>query len=342
MNRSQSHASDLAVGEIIAKDFEIVRLAGRGSFSTVYEAVQLSRQRRRVAVKMLLVGIQHELERRSEQLVDNPYLTEQALAQRIQNAVVCRVYRVGTHEGRFFAALEWVEGVTLDRFVQSYKGQVPLELAADILADLGCAIADMHRLQVVHRDLKPSNIMVHMPANRRVVVKLIDFGIAKMFGDPETRPVSNSAELLLVGTPAYMAPEQALGKITDPRSDIFSLAAAAYELLTGRRHLAGAAALRGADQFIEYLRSDLPIPAEPATAVRPELPPEVDEILGAALSRKRSGRPNTVERFIDDLEVVLRATAPRPPKASILRRAVSHFLGGRPALPNANSRATAR
>ncbi|MBT9555492.1 MAG: serine/threonine protein kinase [Myxococcales bacterium] len=316
--RIAPHAADWPAGHVVAKDFEIVALAGRGSFSTVYEAVQLSRQRRRVALKVLHAGIQHELERRADGVIENPYLREQALIQRLSSPVVCRVHRVGLHEGRYFAAIEWADGHTLDRVIADKKGHVRLTFAADVIHQLGEALAEMHRNQVVHRDLKPSNVMV---SERRgqVAVRLFDFGIAKLAGEADGLVGSGT---LLVGTPAYMAPEQANQRVTDPRSDIFSFAAVSYELLTGQRHIQSPGAARGADIFLDYLKTDAPIPTHPATTLRPDLPEDVDDVLASALSRDRHRRPSTVERFCDDLEIVLRAAAPPARRRGFLGRAL--------------------
>lgn len=316
--RVAPHGADWPAGQIVANDFEIVSLAGRGSFSTVYEAIQLSRQRRRVALKMLHAGIQHELERRADGVIENPYLREQALIQRLTSPVICRVHRVGFHQNRYFAAIEWASGQTLDRVISDKKGHMRLGLAADIIHQLGEALAEMHRNQVVHRDLKPSNVMV---SERRgqVVVRLFDFGIAKLAGEADNFPGTGT---LLVGTPAYMAPEQANQFVTDPRSDIFSLAALSYELLTGQRHIQATGAARGADIYLDYLKTDAAIPTRPATVLRTDLPEDVDEILASALSRDRHRRPSTVERFCDDLEIVLRASVPPIRRRGLLGRAL--------------------
>jgi serine/threonine protein kinase len=323
LDRAKRHATDLTQGEVVGRDFEVVRLAGRGSFSTVYEAAQLSRQRRPVALKVLHQGIQHELERQANGVVENPYLIEQVLSERVLSPVICRVYRVGTHDGRFFAALEWVNGTTLDHLIQERRGRLSLDFVAGIVASLGAAIETMHQQEVVHRDLKPSNIMVEDDQGRPVV-RLIDLGIAKNVGESELANM-NATGSLLVGTPAYMAPEQADGRVTDPRSDIFSLAAVAYELLTGQRHIQPGGGARGADTYLDYLLSTSPIPTYPACHVRCDLPEEVDEILSSALSRDRHRRQATVARFCDDLEVVLRAAAPIPKRPSLLTRTIGRL-----------------
>ena len=181
-----------------------------------------------------------------------------------------------------------------------------MEEVADIVSQLGAAVSEMHRMQVVHHDLKPGNIMLeNTPSGDRV--RIIDFGIARLVGEVDDL---RSTGDLLVGTPSYMSPEQAHGKVTDPRSDIFSLGAVAYEMLTGRKHIQLGSRHRGADGYLEYLQSKEPLPTQPARHYRPGLPDDVDDILACALSRSRHARPPTVEMFCDDLEVMLRAHAP--------------------------------
>ena len=114
MSRIQSHTSDLAPGAVVNRDFAIEIVVGRGAFSTVYRAVQRSRKDRPVAVKVLHRGIQNLIEQEAGR-VRNPYMKEQLLCQRLKDPAVCRVVKVGTTEdGRYFVALEWAAGVTLE------------------------------------------------------------------------------------------------------------------------------------------------------------------------------------------------------------------------------------
>lgn len=321
---SRTQPGDLAPKDMVDEDFEIVETVGRGAFSTVYRAVQKSEENRYVALKLLHSGIQQSLERK-EGIQPNPYVTEEALLARLSHPAICKVHRLGiTDSGRWYSAMEWVEGETLGAVVRRHRTGLPLIAVADIIAQLGSVLSEMHKLQVVHRDLKPANLMLEGTSSRReaLTVRLLDFGLARLAGEDDS---IGGTETLLVGTPAYMSPEQARGGPIDPRSDIYSLATVAYELLTGKRpiqldkhHIHG-------DDYVSYLKSDTPLPTTQATKIRPELPEDVDDILNTGLARERHMRPATVERFCDDLEVVLRAHAPATPRPNLLGRALKRL-----------------
>lgn len=310
-------------GAVVDRDFEVVKLAGRGSFSTVYEAHQRSRKNRRVALKVLHRGIQQSLEKQAGH-VRNPYLKEQLLCQRLKDTSVCRVIKVGaTMEGRYYVALEWAKGLTLDEYMKDHKKGLPTYLAADVIVQLGKTLGVMHKSRVIHRDLKPSNIMVQ-PRPDKLLVKVLDFGIAKLADEDE---LAGGEDALLVGTPSFMSPEAAAGLPTDRRSDIFSLAAIAYELLTGSRHIQLEYAHRNSQDYIGYLLSDKPIPSFPASASRPELPLEVDRALARALSRIVEHRPDGVEKFLEELVPTLHAFERPQPEGNLLRRTWRKLVG---------------
>ena len=316
---------DFPPGAIVDRDFELESLAGRGSFSTVYRARQLSRKSRIVAVKILHRGIQHQLHRQSG-YHRNPYLKEQLLCQRLRDQAVCRVLKVGaTDEGRYYVAMEWADGITLDRHMKRYTGGMPMQDVADVLEQLGRAVAEMHGSRVIHRDLKPDNLMLKELPSGRLSLKILDFGIAKLLDEDD---VIDTDTQFLVGTPAYMSPEQAAGKFTDPRSDIFSVAAVAYEMLTGRRHIDFDTPHRTAEDYVTHLLSEAPLPTCPARERRPDLPGEIDEAISEALSRDWNRRPERIEMFTDDMAVTLRAYGPRRVPVGLFKRTWRKFRKG--------------
>ena len=316
LSRIQAHSNDLAPGAIVDRDFQIVSLAGRGSFSTVYRALQRSRRQRLVALKVLHRGIQQELLRQAGRH-RNPYLKEQLLCQRLKDSAVCRVIKVGsTQEGRFYVAMEWALGTTLEAHLSRERGPMPLRAAADVIVQLGRTLDNMHSSRIVHRDLKPGNIMLHVQPSGSMEVKIIDFGIAKM----EDENDNIDGDQLLVGTPAYMSPEQAAGLRTDPRSDIFSLGAVTYEMLTGKRHIQLERPRSSSDGYVDYLRSGRPLPTVPPSQMNPSLGPAVDDILGRALARASDRRPKNMVEFLDAMIPSLHASEPEAPRLSLLRR----------------------
>ena len=317
MSRIQSHTTDLVPGAIVNRDFAVEMLVGRGAFSSVYRATQRSRRDRPVALKVLHRGIQNLIEQEAGR-VRNPYMKEQLLCQRLKDPAVCRVVKVGTtEEGRYFVALEWAHGVTLDLYLRDHKAGVPFFLAASVADQLGRALTEMHGNRVIHRDIKPSNIMLQDISGGAAKVKILDFGIAKLGGEDDG--VTREDEIL-VGTPAYMSPEQAAGRITDPRSDVFSLGAVIYEMLTGKRHIQ--IDKRTGDDYVRYLTSREAIPTLPLRSLRPEVPPETEAAVHRALSRDWNLRPRVIEELLTDVVTPLYALAPSSnDEGGVFRRA---------------------
>ncbi len=305
--------NDLAPGDVVHRDFEVHALVGRGAFSTVYRAAQRSRKDRPVALKILHSGIQQQLEARAGH-VKNPYHKEQLLCHRLRDPAICRIVKVGTTDaGRYFSATEWAPGVTIDRFLSLQKGRpVDVVLVAAVIEQVARALAEMHQHRVVHRDIKPSNLMID-GVGEAVRVRILDFGIAKLLGENDT---VQSADDFLVGTPAYMAPEQAAGRMTDARTDIYGLASVAYELLSGKRPIQlEVRGVRSPDDYVAYLLGKAPIPTVPIAELRPELPPEVAQHLNRSLARDWNARPRDVLGLSGIVVDGLRAAAPAPERA---------------------------
>ncbi|HEY2744383.1 MAG TPA: serine/threonine-protein kinase, partial [Polyangia bacterium] len=198
--------------------YELLDLLGRGGMGVVYKARD-RRLDRTVAIKFIL-GADPNLTMR---------LLREARAQaRIDHPNVCRVYEVGEVEGRAYIALQFVDGEPLYRVA----AKMTLDEKIAVLRDVAVAIHEAHRLGIVHRDLKPANIMIERAEDGRCVPIVMDFGLAR----EATIEAGLTESGALIGTPAYMSPEQARGDLraVDRRSDVYSLGATLYELLTGR------------------------------------------------------------------------------------------------------------
>ncbi|MBI4661360.1 MAG: protein kinase [Verrucomicrobia bacterium] len=232
-------------------DFEIRRLLGRGGMGAVYEAWQKSLARP-VALKLLPPEL---LE--SEDFFER-FQREARIMAQMDHPNVARVYDSGiTDDGEPYIVMELVAGIPITSYVASH--QPALRERLELFGQVCSGVQHAHQKGVIHRDLKPSNILV-AEVEGRVAPKVIDFGLAKpleqSFGD-ETVWLSARHAL---GTPAYMSPEQAAGDHLDSRSDIYSLGALLYELLTGRA-LLDDASLRGATRStIEAAIRRTPVP----------------------------------------------------------------------------------
>jgi serine/threonine-protein kinase len=200
----------------------------------------------------------------------------------IQSPHVVQMHDYGVDDGVPFLAMELLHGEDLSvRIVRD--GRIPVAAAARVVVQTCKALRRAHALGIVHRDLKPENIFLVADEDEEIVVKLLDFGIAKTTspGMLESRTTSARA---VFGSPAYMSPEQATGAANaDHRSDLWSVAIVAYEMLTGELPFVGESA-------VEIMASILRDPVRPATRLEPSLPPAIDAFFERALSRDAAER----------------------------------------------------
>jgi serine/threonine-protein kinase len=221
--------------------YEIVAELGRGGMGVVYQARQCS-LKRPVALKMILAGLHADPTARVR------FRTEAEAVARLQHPNVVQIHEVGEYEGKPFLSLEYLDGGSLLRKV---AGTPPPEReAARLVETLARAVHHTHRRGILHRDLKPSNVLLTADGTP----KITDFGLAKVL-DADGGPTRSET---LLGTPSYMAPEQAAGdakKVGAP-ADVYSLGAILYELLTGRAPFQGATPLG----TLEQVRTQEPVP----------------------------------------------------------------------------------
>jgi tRNA A-37 threonylcarbamoyl transferase component Bud32 len=262
------------VGERILGRFRIEGRIGSGGFGTVYRAWD-ERLQRPVAVKVI------------DRDHGSPRVTREAQAvARLAHRNIATLYELATDGERAFLVSELIDGETLR--LLGKRGELNDRLVARVGADSAAALTHAHRAGVVHRDVKPENIMVCEGAEQ---AKLVDFGIARITGER-----SLTATGAVVGTLAYMAPEQADGLRPGPAADVYSLALTLYECLCGEHPLLREGPAATARAIGE--------PIAPLEAVRPELPAAMTETIDAALDPDPELRP-----LASELEVVLSAHA---------------------------------
>lgn len=266
------------------KGYEIGRVIGRGGMATVYEARQLSLNRR-VALKMLAVG----------PLSDTQHLgrlqTEAEAVSRLQHPNVVQIHEVGTHDGQPFLALELVEGGTLaDRL---RNGPLTPSVAAELIETLARAVHSVHEHGIVHRDIKPANVLFTQPTDgtARETPKLSDFGLAKLT-DGTSHPTRTGETL---GTPAYMAPEQVVGsRDVGPTTDVYGLGAVFYECLTGQPPFRGG---NVAEAMFRVSQHD-PVPP---SRLQPGVPRDLQTICLKCLEKSPNKRYQCAAELADDL-----------------------------------------
>jgi serine/threonine protein kinase len=276
----------------ITSEYNIVRLLGEGGMGEVYLAEQLRVGRRLVALKVLNRACSEnpDLKRRFE--------NEAASAGRIRHRNVVTVYesRV-TDDGQLYVAMEYVEGFDLGRVIEA-RQTLPLEEIIEIVRQVAAGLSAAHKLGIVHRDIKPGNIMLTREDDGTLVVKVLDFGIARL-SEPDAVG-SQTKTGVVMGTPHYMSPEQALGQTgekIDHRSDIYSLAMVVYQLLTGRVAFES-------DSWIQVMYKHLNDPPIPPSQIRPDVVniALADKVISKGLEKNREKRQQSATDFASELE----------------------------------------
>lgn len=273
--------------------FRILRLLGKGGMGAVFlaEDVQL---RRHVALKVLkpeLAGQREGIDR---------FLREARAAAAVRHDHVVTIYQVGESNGIPFLAQELLEGETLDDRLKR-EGRLPIRDALRIGHEISAGLAAAHRHGLLHRDIKPSNIWLE-GSNARV--KILDFGLARHEHGDDQLTQSGA----IVGTPAYMSPEQAQGLPLDVRSDLFSLGSVLYRMVTGRQPFQG-------HDTLSCLRS-LAVDDPPAPkSLNAEVPAELSDLIVELLQKDRTHRPATAELVSQRLAAISQIPLPLPPPA---------------------------
>jgi predicted Ser/Thr protein kinase len=272
--------------------YQVLKVLGQGGMGSVYLAhdTQLDR---RVALK-----IPHFTSQDGPQVRER-FFREARAAAMLHHPNLCPVYDVGEHAGTHYLTMAFIEGRPLSALIGGPKLLPPRQVAA-LVRKLALALAEAHRHQVIHRDLKPSNVMLG-PRGEPVVM---DFGLARRGGGADSRLTQQGT---LMGTPAYMAPEQASGNPDEmgPSCDVYSLGVILYELLTGRLPFQGDAM----SILTQLILNEPP----PPSAHRPDLDPALEAICLKAMAKKPEARYRSMGELAAALADYLKAGAPAVP-----------------------------
>ena len=288
-------SSDRFLGKIIAARYRLTKKLGSGGMSVVYLASHelISRLS---ALKILRPELSRIPEHRER------FLREARAVNRINHQNIVEISDVGESDGIAYLVMEYVEGESL--LAQIQRGPLRWERAARIAIQVASALARTHQTGIIHRDLKPENILLVPrkaaaiePGASAELVKLTDFGIAKMMGEP-TLTLNEQ----LFGTPGYIAPEYVGGLPIDGRADIYSLAVVLYEMVTGQLPFEG----RGQSDLLLKPLTSAPIP--PSQRIT-GLPPDLESLLLRCLARDPEERPHDAFALHDALVDILRRFA---------------------------------
>lgn len=263
-------------------DYELLAELGRGGMGIVYKARQLSLNRV-VALKMVLAGGRAT----PEQLVR--FRLEAEAIAKLKHQSIVHVFETGSHNGAPFFAMEYVDGVNLSRHLSGKP--LPSRLASELAVELTSAIHYSHQRGIIHRDLKPANVLIDQRTDGRMAIKITDFGLAKRAGDDSG--MTQTGEVM--GTPSYMAPEQAEGRRgIDERADIYSIGAILYEMLVGGPPFRGAT-------LMETLHQVKNVEPVPPGRMNPSVPRDLEVICLKCLHKDPRRRYQSAEAMRADL-----------------------------------------
>jgi len=276
----QTPSKGLERGTTFARRFEIIEEIGQGGMGTVYKAFD-NKVREVVALKLLKPEIASDLE------VIERFRNEIKLARQVSHRHVCRMYDMGEEWLSIYISMEYVPGEDLKSFIRR-SGHLNEAKAVGLARQIAEGLAEAHRLGVVHRDLKPQNVMIDKDGN----AKIMDFGIARSL---HTKGVTGTG--VIIGTPEYMAPEQAEGRDIDHRVDIYALGAILFEMVTGRVPFEGTTPL----SIVIKHRSEPP--ADPQT-INAQISAGLSRIILKCLEKKREDRYQSTVEVLEDLTAV--------------------------------------
>jgi serine/threonine protein kinase/tetratricopeptide (TPR) repeat protein len=309
------------IGKIVSH-YRILERLGKGGMGEVYLAEDTNLGRR-VAIKFPTLE-------RNERDYRARFLREARAVSELSDPRIATLYDYGeTSEGHPFLVMELVRGETLSDIV--VQGKLTLPRALQIIEEVATALKEAHTRGIIHRDIKPSNIMV----DERGQIKVLDFGLAKQLNqdsihvsEPEGQTLLNlrTRSGAVLGTPAYLSPEQAMGGNVDARSDLFALGGVLYECVTGRPAFPGTS-------LIEIAANVIHIEPQPPSTVNPDLPTELNSIILKALAKKPEKRYQSSDDLISDLRSV-RALLQDDSRQTLIRARPSIFEARHKTLSN--------
>ncbi|HEY7863220.1 MAG TPA: bifunctional serine/threonine-protein kinase/formylglycine-generating enzyme family protein, partial [Thermoanaerobaculia bacterium] len=292
--------------------YEVLEKIGQGGMGVVYRARD-TRLERFVALKVLRPEAVGDPERTRR------FIREAKAASALNHPSIVVIYDIGNADGVDFIAMELVDGKPLDTLLES--GRLPVERVVSIAADVASALGAAHKAGIVHRDIKPGNVMVG-DADR---VKVLDFGLAKLVEREGAAPTADSysptatggdprtMQGVVLGTLAYLSPEQAEGKPVDARSDVFSFGTMLYEMLSGKRPFQGASTIG----TITAILRDVP---PSIRSLRPEVPEALVRVVERCLEKNPEDRYPSAAEVSRDLAAIRSAAGEAARPASLWRR----------------------
>jgi serine/threonine protein kinase len=283
------------VGTVLDGKYRIDALKGIGGMGEVYRATQLNLERT-VAVKLMRGDFS------TDELMGERFKREALAVGRLNHQNITTVFDYGIEATLgAYLVMEFLVGRTLNEELKSAGRMEPAD-AIHIIRQACSAVNAAHVEGVIHRDLKPDNVFLVTTPSDGLLVKILDFGIAKFYGEAETEGMTLTEMGTVIGTPIYMSPEQCKGEDLDPRSDIYSLGCVLFEMLTGRPPFTGP----NISALIVQHATELP---PPPSSLYPAVPRPLEDALMKALAKDREERYQTAAEFGDALAAAWEASA---------------------------------
>jgi len=273
---------DLEVGTLFAERYQVIEELGSGGMGKVYKVID-KEVKEKIAIKVLKPEISFD-----ERIIER-FRNELKLARKISHPNVCRMYDLLKEKGLYFITMEYVSGEDLKSTI-ARVGQLSVGKALAIAEQICKGLAEAHKLGVVHRDLKPQNVIIDRQGDARIM----DFGIAQTH---TTKGLTEPG--VMIGTPEYMSPEQAVGEVIDQRSDIYSLGVLLFELLTGTLPFKGDTAVGVA------LKQKTELPPNPKS-LNPHIPNEVSQLILRCLEKDKSKRYPNATSLLEEISRIQR------------------------------------
>jgi len=281
---SEHEAGDPWIGRVIDNRYRVTVQLGQGGMGAVYQ-VEHQRMGKIAAMKVLHRELAQEKE------VVRRFQREAQAVSRLNHPNTVQVFDFGVYKGALYLVMEYVPGVDLGALVKR-DGPLPFAQAAPLFHQICAALSEAHALGVIHRDLKPENVLVTRTSDGSDFIKVLDFGLAKLTEREDLAEVTDSGSI--VGTPYYMSPEQIRGEHIDARSDIYSLGALMYRVLTGEPPYRAQSPV---GVLTKHLTAELVPPSQ--RVPEQHLDPRLDAVVCRALEKKPADRFQTVEELTD-------------------------------------------
>ena len=296
-DRRLSDSNRAWLGKIVDNRYRVLEVIGRGGMGVVYRVEHL-RMGKIAAMKVLHRDLMQDAD------VQRRFETEAAAVSRLHHPHTVQVFDYGDASGNLYLIMELVRGLDLGRVI-TRDGPMPWARAAPLFVQICGALQEAHELGIVNRYLKPENVLITRTTGGRAYAKVLDFGLALIAapGDPRQANLSRTDKSTIVGTPYFMAPEQIRGEDVDARTDIYSLGALMFEVLTGS-HLYESGTAVGV--LTKHLTGEPDAPS--MRAPRMGIPPAVDHVCRKALARDPSMRWTSAAELAEAIEEVYAET----------------------------------